>query len=329
VIQGDTKGIRSSESDQWILESKTVEHLLDRGLIEPARSFLSRHGKGLRAALMRHCFWIAGGGGEVPEKAVMAIELLHAGSLIVDDIEDRSELRRGEPALHRQIGLPLALNTGNWMYFRAIEIVGELAFEFREADHLLLRSVETVRECHEGQAIDLAAQISKLDQADVRATVEAISLRKTAKLTALAARIAATLAGACESDIEILSQFGADLGMCLQMCNDLDEVRGASANGTRCDDLINGRVTWPWAWFAETCERKQFEELQSRALDVRTDLDVASNLAAILYHQIGQRAEQQIARKFRQQFVHLHSVFDDQQAIASLQQALQVIVATC
>lgn len=327
MIQGNIKGRRSSDSDRRSGQTASIDQLLDRGLHRPVQSFLSRRGKALRASLMGHCYRIAGGADDVPSQAVTAIELLHAGSLIVDDIEDRSQVRRGQPTLHRQIGLPLALNTGNWMYFRALEILGDLTFEHAEMDQLLLRTISTVRECHEGQAIDLTARIFELDQSEVRPTVEAISRRKTAALTALAARISATLAGAAESDQEVMAMFGAGLGMCLQMRNDLDEVHQARADGGRCDDLLNGRVTWPWAWFAEQCGSKQFEELQSRALDAQMEPEAARNIAAILYHSVERTAEQQIAQGFQQEFLRLHTVFDNPSAVSDLHQALRVIAA--
>src|SRR5918999_2317484 len=53
------------------------------------------------------------------------VELLHAGSLIIDDIEDGSPVRRGRPALHIQFGIPLALNAGNWLYFWPFELLRE------------------------------------------------------------------------------------------------------------------------------------------------------------------------------------------------------------
>lgn len=303
-----------------------LEQLLERGLLQPAQGFLSRRGKGLRAMLMGHCYRMAGGVGDIPAQAVTVIELLHAGALIVDDIEDRSEFRRGQPTLHRQIGLPLALNTGNWMYFRALEILGELAVERGGIDCLLRWTISTVRECYEGQAIDLAARVYQLDQAAVRPTVEAISRGKTAALTALAARVAAALAGAPDTEQQLLASCGAELGICLQMRNDLDEVYQAGQPGGRCDDLLNGRVTWPWAWVAEQCGHKQFEELQSRAFDAQTDVDAARNIAAILHHHVCHIAAAQISARFRQQFVGPLSWFKQASAIDELQRALQVIV---
>ena len=84
---------------------------LDMALYGPADRFLLQTGKQFRASVVRESYLSAGGRGEVPIQITEAIELLHAGSLIIDDIEDGSDTRRGRATLHREVGVPLALNT--------------------------------------------------------------------------------------------------------------------------------------------------------------------------------------------------------------------------
>ena len=79
-------------------------------------------GKRFRAALVQWAYEFAGGTGRGPEPVIDAVEMLHAGSLVIDDFEDGSWTRRGQPALHRVIGSARAVNAGNWMYFRALEL---------------------------------------------------------------------------------------------------------------------------------------------------------------------------------------------------------------
>ena len=100
---------------------------LDAALFDPARDILSRDGKGFRARLLGHSWTLAGGRpGEMPNLLPVSIELLHAGSLVIDDIEDDSATRRGQPALHHRYGLPVALNTGNWLYFASMSCLSRL-----------------------------------------------------------------------------------------------------------------------------------------------------------------------------------------------------------
>ena len=236
-------------SENGLLQSSRdpVQDLLESGLIQPANAFLGHGGKRFRAALIELSYAIGGGRDAVQSPLINAIEMLHAGSLIIDDIEDGSEWRRGEPTLHRQVGLPLALNTGNWMYFRALELLADLSLDEASGNRILGISIAAIRECHEGQALDLASRIHDIDQRDVLAVAEEIGKRKTGALASLAARLGAMTAGASHDYEQALAAFGCELGICLQMRNDLDELRMVANDGLRHDDMKNARVTWPWA----------------------------------------------------------------------------------
>ena len=95
--------------------------LWQEGLFQPLKHILQSSGKRLRAELWNcRIVWRAAKA-KSPIDLVEFVELLHAGTLVIDDIEDRSQLRRGQPTLHRVVGTPLAINTGNWMYFYALE----------------------------------------------------------------------------------------------------------------------------------------------------------------------------------------------------------------
>ncbi len=88
---------------------------LAEALLDPAAEVLSRPGKGCAAGCSRRLDAAGGAPGSMPPELPAVVELLHAGSLVVDDIEDGSDERRGAPALHHLVGTPLALNTGNWL----------------------------------------------------------------------------------------------------------------------------------------------------------------------------------------------------------------------
>ena len=98
-------------------ENQGVAAIGERALRGPLREFLSRPGKAFRGRLVEASWHVARGRFEpVPEILPIVVEALHAGSLIVDDIEDDATERRGGPALHRMVGTPVALNAGNWLY---------------------------------------------------------------------------------------------------------------------------------------------------------------------------------------------------------------------
>lgn len=221
-------------------------------LAGPAADFLSRPGKQLRSAVVR-AGWELGGGAPdaMPERLALVIELLHAGSLIIDDVQDGAEERRGAPALHRLIGVPLAINTGSWMYFWAL---GEIArLELPSACELALHRAAAVAlvRCHQGQALDLATRIPDLSPGDVPHVVAATTRLKTGALCRLAAEIGATAAGGAPAIITAAARFGEAMGIGLQMLDDLGALTASARRAKAHEDLSTGRPTWPWAWLAE------------------------------------------------------------------------------
>ena len=117
-----------------------------------------RAGKGLRPAI---CLLICEAFGGAPRKAIntaAALELLQNWALIHDDIEDGSDLRRGEPCLHQKYGIPIAINVGDGLHCKMWEMLNrnadvlgyELAFEIASEFAQLSNSIV------EGQHIELS-----------------------------------------------------------------------------------------------------------------------------------------------------------------------------
>jgi geranylgeranyl pyrophosphate synthase len=242
--------------------------LWERSLLGPLREFFGRPGKELRAALVTSAWQIAGGKGALPREAAMLVELLHGGSLIIDDIQDGSELRRGGTALHRVIGEPLAINTGNWLYFYAEELAGRLSLA-PLAELELRRAVSSaVLRCHYGQALDLSARVGMLAQPQVATVVRATTELKTGSLFALAARVGAISAGASAELGAELAEFGQTLGVGLQMLDDLSGLCSPRLRHKGHEDLVNGRPTWLWAWLADEIDELGYTRLQHAVREV-------------------------------------------------------------
>ena len=221
-------------------------------------------GKRLRATLLERAYAFAGGRSAAPTLVVDAIEMLHAGSLVIDDFEDDSLTRRGQPALHRVIGSARAVNAGNWMYFRALELAAAAWEDPARSAALVGRFIAVARQCHEGQAIDLATRIDEVTPRQAQVTALAISRWKTGRLASLAAWCGAHAAAGDPATLAAVAAFGCRVGICLQMKNDRDELRELLAGSDRCDDLRNRRVTWPWAWAASEVSARQFAAWQRR-----------------------------------------------------------------
>jgi geranylgeranyl pyrophosphate synthase len=256
-------------------------------------------GKRFRAILLQQAYAFAGGDGAAPSAIVDAVEMLHAGSLVLDDFEDGSLTRRNQPALHTVVGPARAVNAGNWMYFRALELAGDAFADPARSTAVLKRFIEVARQCHEGQAIDLSTRIDEVTPRQARATALAISRWKTGRLVSLAAWCGAHAAAGAPKTLRAVAAFGCRVGICLQMKNDLDELVEFVGGADRCDDLRNRRVTWPWAWAADRLSRDGFAALQRRLADPHPHPDSLRSLAGDLLGATKESAARAIHTRLR------------------------------
>jgi len=273
--------------------------LLERSLHAPVRDFKCRQGKRIRSSLLQISYEMAGGSGPVPAAVSDAIESLHAGSLVIDDVQDDSILRRGESTLHQRIGTPLAINAGNWMYFHALQCLSDSNLPAGMRGRLLEAMIQTARKCHEGQAIDLHARVDQIPVALWGEITNSISLMKTGSLVELAIRMGCISADAPDRLLAVMPFLGRRIGVALQMRNDLDElasiaqIRQASEpdDAIRDDDLRNARMTWPWFWASQRADHSTCWEWAQRLKRSWRDRRI---VAYELFELVGQQGDQVI-----------------------------------
>lgn len=164
-------------------------------------------------------------------RAACAIELIHAYSLVHDDLPcmDNDVLRRGKPTVHVQFGEAPALLAG--------DALQALAFELLVPDDGSLTDAQSVRLCrllalaagHDGmaggQAIDLAGVGHVLTQAQL----ENMHRRKTGAVLLASVLMGATAAGASEAALVALRGYGQALGLAFQVVDDILDVTADSA----------------------------------------------------------------------------------------------------
>ena len=280
--------------DEFSRRQRRLSPELGGALYEPLADFLSRPGKEFRARLVELCWKLCTGHGRVPERLASIVEVVHAGSLIVDDIEDESPTRRGRPALHVNYGVPTALNAGNWLYFWAYALVESLDLGPHVELGLYRRLSHTMARCHEGQALDLTVRMGQLSQRRVPRVVEATTRAKTGALMGLAAEISAVAAGSSNAVSTSFQRFGESLGIGLQMLDDL----GGLTSERRChkghEDLLHGRPTWPWAWLARESSEMEYLRLQQKAREVEAHDLHPEALAEHLRRALGPNAKARV-----------------------------------
>lgn len=240
-----------------------------QALASPLHDFLGRGSKMIRARMTDWAWRAAGGEGALPMAFPLAVEALHAGSLVIDDIEDCAQVRRGDDALHMRYGLATALNAGNWLYFWPARLIGEAGLTPERELAALKQLNDTQYRCHLGQGLDVSLKIHDIDQADVGEVTESKTALKTGSLMGLTTYLGAVAADAPLEACEAFADFGGELGHVLQMLDDagsiLSDARGEKAK----EDLMMGIATWPWAWTADRADRATYQELIGLSHDVQ------------------------------------------------------------
>lgn len=303
-------------------EHRVPPQLWDEALLGPLSDFLARPGKEFRARLVRLGWQLSGRNSPPPVELPLVIEALHSGSLIVDDIEDQSTRRRGGPALHCQYGVARALNAGNFLYFWALDLLSRLGLPPITELGLHRAFSRTLLACHQGQALDLSVNIASLEQADVAPTVFAVTQLKTGKLCELAAHMGALAAGASQHKAQAIAQFGSELGMGLQMLDDLSGIVSERHAHKGHEDLRSSRPTWPWAWAAERLDARAFSKIQKLGRAVSTQGEHPEFLAIELREAVAEHGRAAAHARLSLAFARLSEAVPEPRVLLELEHEL-------
>ncbi|TWT46291.1 Farnesyl diphosphate synthase [Phycisphaerae bacterium RAS1] len=193
---------------------------LNSTLLEAVLYSMQSGGKRFRPVLLLECCRACGGDEARAMPAAIAVECVHAFSLIHDDLPamDDDDLRRGRPTCHRAFDEATAILAGDWLLAHAFEVLAghgdaKLASELSRA----------TRDMIFGQAADLAGEARPPDESLVRF----IHLHKTARLIEACCRMGARVASAPPARVEALGEFGRRLGQAFQIADDLLDETGA------------------------------------------------------------------------------------------------------
>ncbi|GLW12402.1 dimethylallyltransferase [Microtetraspora sp. NBRC 13810] len=181
-------------------------------------------GKGLRPALVMLCAEAVGARAERVIPAAVAVELVHAFTLIHDDIIDGDERRRHRATVWKAFGIGPALLVGDGLLALAVKTLASAPGAEPAMGHLSAALVELVR----GQADDVIFE-GRTWTGDRAVTVEEyaqMATGKTGALLACAAATGAALGGAPPASAEVFSAMGRHLGLALQIVDDLLGIWG-------------------------------------------------------------------------------------------------------
>jgi octaprenyl-diphosphate synthase len=205
----------------------------------------SAGGKRLRPALLLLSAKLAGNGGRAAVQLGAVVELVHAATLVHDDVIDAAQTRRGRPSTNFKWGNHTCVLAGDWLYMQAFQIaLRERNFQILE---LLIGLTQMMVE---GELIQLE-RIGRIGvtEADCMELVD----RKTACLFSVCARLGALAGNADAQTQEKLGEYAWNLGMAFQLVDDVldftarEKTLGKPVGG----DLREGKVTLPLVYALE------------------------------------------------------------------------------
>ncbi|GAB4533668.1 MAG: polyprenyl synthetase family protein [Anaerolineae bacterium] len=269
---------------------------------EPARHVISAGGKRLRALLV---LLAARLNDYEPGRVVAvasAVELIHAASLVHDDLIDQSPRRRGLATVHSKWFRDAALVGGDYLFalsataiarsgdIRVLECLGRAAVRICEGEISLVSNVSPVDEA-------LEAYFSKIQG-------------KTAVLFEEGLKAAGVVSGASESEIEALGRYGHNLGMAFQITDDLlDYIGDPAVIGKPVGgDLRRRQITLPLIYAANDGMSPAMRATIDRIDDGATPEDIEALLTWV-QTSVGIERSRQEARRFCQEACDALQVF--------------------
>ncbi|MBR0408825.1 MAG: polyprenyl synthetase family protein [Clostridia bacterium] len=214
-------------------------------LREAMRYSLLNGGKRLRGCLLLAANDLGGGDAEAALPFAAALEMIHAYSLIHDDLPamDNDTLRRGKPTNHVVYGEALAILAGDALLTHAVEVMASSGHPQAFAALGEIIRAAGVGGMLAGQTLDVMNEGAEPDIA----LVQEIHQGKTAALLTAPVTAGLILAGAEKALVEAGRAYGCHLGMAFQIVDDLLDLEGDPAlmGKTLGKDVEEGKLTWP------------------------------------------------------------------------------------
>ncbi len=213
---------------EFIFGKPRYEYNLDaaqKSLVDPIWDFLDRGGKRWRPILF---LLIAEAVGRNPEKLMdFAIipEIIHNGTIMIDDVEDLGELRRGKPCTHKIFGEDTAINIGNFMYFLPLVILiknrNKLSPEIISKAYGIY--AQEMINVSFGQGTDIYWHKGKVDKIKEDEYLQMCAY-KTGCLSRMAAKLAVVLSGGDDKLTEKIGKVAEAIGVSFQIQDDILDI---------------------------------------------------------------------------------------------------------
>lgn len=260
TLEEATMLVATPETAHW-MEGVPCDKLAEH-LIKPFRVIADRGGKSWRSYAALACIDVVGGDSRNFLNWLAMPEFMHVGSLIVDDIQDKSETRRGGPCAHQMFGEAICINAGTAAYFQFQKIMGDSGLDDKTMVRIYDLYFQALRAGHAGQALDIAGLDYLMD--DLVATGDAVTAEsrilaihrlKTAVPACVLAKMGALAGRATEEQVTAIGAYFEAVGVAFQIMDDVLNLRGLYTNAADRkanivlkkigEDIMAGKVTIP------------------------------------------------------------------------------------
>lgn len=220
---------------------------LTKAISDPIWDMLDRGGKRWRPAMFMIICEALGKETDYCFDFSIIPEVIHNGTLIIDDIEDSSELRRGKPCTYKIFQIDIAVNAGNGMYYLPLLPLmvnrDKISLEIQRNVYEIY--VQEMINLSMGQAMDIAWHrgIANADSVNEQDYLQMCAY-KTGTLARMSAKVAAVLSGADSTLVEKLGRLAECIGVAFQMQDDILDLTGeefAKKKGGVGQDISEGK----------------------------------------------------------------------------------------
>ncbi|HRG16939.1 MAG TPA: polyprenyl synthetase family protein [Pseudomonadota bacterium] len=276
-----------------------AESVLEHALPAEARAPANLHramrystlggGKRLRPCLVYGATLACGGTLEQADAAAASVEMIHAYSLIHDDLPamDDDDLRRGKPTCHIAFNEATAILAGDALQALAFEVLARDAREGREAaPHVEMLRVLAAACGSQGMAGGQAFDLDAVGQTLTRSELERMHAHKTGALIRASVHLGALAAGERDgARIDALLHYGHAVGLAFQIRDDILDIEGDTAviGKPQGSDAAQNKPTYP-AILGLAESRALAEQLRRDAIDALTLFDARAEHLRDLAH---------------------------------------------
>ncbi len=227
-----------------------------------------------------------------------AVELVHAGTLLHDDVVDQSALRRGKVTANKLWGNSASVLVGDYIFSRSLQHAADL-----NIPRVIEVMAYAIRRITEGEIMQLLnLRDTATSESQYFATIE----RKTAVLFEASAQLGAVISHSSPAVEAQLAKFGNLLGMAFQLCDDILDYSGdiKSIGKQVGDDLTEGNLTMPLIRALEVLDKKDKKKIYSalkhpNEADIDKIIQIVVSCGAVEYtkrlaHKYSRQAVQQL-----------------------------------